>query len=332
MLVLIAILHQVYGTLMEKIDRWPLRYLYLRCIELFGRVFVFPAVVIYFASDIPLFLTPSLPYILLSIVLIIAITIFIRECFGLRAAWDMSINALFMKCNTPEITVGEISWVEAFVLNRISFGKWSISKVFISEYLHRYGEFPLKKRRPLHLRNLASLMSLLDSQQSDIEESEAQTTTTTKNMTTKMKKKQHQQRSSSSLPRLRLSRIFRTAQQELAFTEDDFQQYMGQSSSSSSIPSIPSNSCPTAIEEDTVVEMTNFSSTVSEKNKKQKKNKQNYVVNDDDVIINPLPSSSVANNSNKNKSQQTLTSVLKPQHQSNNQRTIQQQGDSDDES
>jgi hypothetical protein len=49
LLVVVCTLHQVYATASEKVDRWPLRLIYMRLVEFIGRSLLMPAVLITFA-------------------------------------------------------------------------------------------------------------------------------------------------------------------------------------------------------------------------------------------------------------------------------------------
>ncbi len=162
MLVLITILHQTYATLNEKLDRWPLRLIYLRLIEICGRVFVLPAVIIYFVEYIPVSNDPIYDTLLMAVSLFIAGCIFIREMFGLRSNVYDAMRNLTEKCNAADLRVSDLSWVEALAMNLFHFKTFSFTKLLISDYLQRNGAFPVKVRKPLHLKNLSSLMSLLE--------------------------------------------------------------------------------------------------------------------------------------------------------------------------
>ncbi len=51
-LVLVCTMHQVYATLHEKADRWPLRIVYLRVIEMAGRTCLISTILLYFLTTI----------------------------------------------------------------------------------------------------------------------------------------------------------------------------------------------------------------------------------------------------------------------------------------
>lgn len=167
MLVLVAVLHQMYATLNEKLDRWPLRLMYLRVIELAGRVFVLPAVSIYFAEYIPISSDKSVPDLIIILSTLVSFSILVRELFGLRSAFYECMRKLTEKINNPELRVEAVSFIEAFAMNMFFLKTFSFTKVLISQHLHKYGDFPIKARQPLHLRNLSSLMSLIDGQNHD---------------------------------------------------------------------------------------------------------------------------------------------------------------------
>jgi hypothetical protein len=146
------------------LDRWPLRLIYLRLIELCGRVFVLPAVVIYFVEYIPISNSPAFAASLMLFVIIVAIVVFLRELFGIRSNFYDAMRNLSEKCNAPDLRVSDLSWVEAMMMNLFYFKTLSISKFLISDYLQKNGTFPVKVQKPLHLKNLSSLVSLLQGQ------------------------------------------------------------------------------------------------------------------------------------------------------------------------
>lgn len=162
MLVCVTILHQTYATLNEKLDRWPLRLIYLRLIEVSGRVFVLPAVVIYFVVYIPVSSNPAYGEALMAVSIAVAVVILIRELFGVRSNVYDAMRNLTIKCNSPDLRVSDLSFVEAFAMNLFHFKTLSTSKLLISDYLHKHDAFPIKVRKPLHLKNLSSLVSLLE--------------------------------------------------------------------------------------------------------------------------------------------------------------------------
>lgn len=162
MLVCVTILHQTYATLNEKLDRWPLRLIYLRLIEVSGRVFVLPAVVIYFVVYIPVSSNPAYGEALMALSIVVATIILVRELFGVRSNVYDAMRNLTIKCNAPDLRVSDLSFVEALAMNLFHFKTLSTSKLLISDYLHKHGAFPIKVRKPLHLKNLSSLVSLLE--------------------------------------------------------------------------------------------------------------------------------------------------------------------------
>ncbi len=52
LLVIAVILHQIYATMNEKSNHWPLRKFYIRLVECAGRVGIFPIAGIFFVKQI----------------------------------------------------------------------------------------------------------------------------------------------------------------------------------------------------------------------------------------------------------------------------------------
>eukprot|EP00981_Chlorochromonas_danica_P009428 scaffold2678_cov236-Ochromonas_danica.AAC.3 len=120
-LVLVVVVHQIYSTLQEKQDRWPLRLVYLRILECAGRTVVLPFVTAYFVFAMPSALgdSPSheaLRKAIFAIVVAGSGIIFLRELTGLYAAWIRALTLLVAKINAKDTTFGVISFSPQFLI------------------------------------------------------------------------------------------------------------------------------------------------------------------------------------------------------------------------
>lgn len=86
-----------------KLDRWPLRIIYVRLIELVGRVGVFPAVVFYYLSAMPeQGYGHSQRDAAIVTVSVVSFTILCREIFGLRYSWNQAMKLLSEKIQAKQ--------------------------------------------------------------------------------------------------------------------------------------------------------------------------------------------------------------------------------------
>eukprot|EP01037_Dinobryon_pediforme_P036136 gene36136-42929_t len=84
LLCVVVALHQMYATLYEKTETWPLRVVYLRLIEMFGRCFTPPAIIFYFLGTIE-FGSQSLRNAMIVIVVTSMSILLVREVYGVRS-------------------------------------------------------------------------------------------------------------------------------------------------------------------------------------------------------------------------------------------------------
>lgn len=160
LLVAVVSMHQVYATLQDKVDRWPLRIIALRVIETLGRVMVPCIIIFYFQSTISYF-EDSRP-ITTAFTIVIATILFMREVFGIRNAYDLAIQGLFAKVNREDCTVAEVSKIESFVLNRLLFRKYSFELERLAKELATKSiGFQSEKDRGVYLRNLHQMDELM---------------------------------------------------------------------------------------------------------------------------------------------------------------------------
>lgn len=152
MLVIVVVAHQVYGTLQLKMDRWPLRKIYMRLIEMTGRVALFPIIIGYFLYNV------SLQSYGTELFLVIAMGwgscyFFITECRSIGFEWKRVLQQLLEKVNRPDITLREVSWVEKLALNYIVFKTISVDSLDLSKMLHEKGEIKIpEEETPMELR------------------------------------------------------------------------------------------------------------------------------------------------------------------------------------
>jgi len=158
-------LHQVYATLIEKIEHWPLRRFLLRFIEVIGRCLVAPFVIIYFAQSIH-FADTELENAVTYTAVALTSVLFLREMTGLRASFREACRLLVEKVNNPLLLVKDVSLAEVIVLNHTAFHQWSFSKERIILELENHGHIAIdtKYLKPtLQLRNAGTLSQLLRS-------------------------------------------------------------------------------------------------------------------------------------------------------------------------
>ena len=161
LLVAVISMHQVYATLKQKVDRWPLRAITLRLIEFTGRVFILPFIVVYFLKMITfqdaLFTSEALIGVTIAITVIIAI----QEFFGVRIAVIRAVDALIEKVNDPDTTVKDLSLPEIFVLNWMQFGMISFSKLHVAKELQDKGALTRFSTAALQIKHLAQVNDLI---------------------------------------------------------------------------------------------------------------------------------------------------------------------------
>lgn len=160
LLVIVVILHQVYATTHNKLDRWPLRVFYLRLVECIGRTCLLPAIVLYYLNEIPKEETSSSADAVVSVVLAASVVIFVREVFGLRSAWTGALRGLLHKINSEETVVKDLSWVELLVVNAWKFGVLSTSPHLVGRLLQKQERLEEDFVKDVKLRNLGQISDL----------------------------------------------------------------------------------------------------------------------------------------------------------------------------
>lgn len=160
LLCLVVALHQAYATMFEKLDIWPLRAVYLRLVELVGRTFLLPTILSYFIQTMDL-ADKSLAIFLFVVVSLLAVAIFVRECYGVKATYYAAIERLVEKVRRPGVRLQEISQVEALVLNRHLFGVWSRCLLRLSEAVATNQELQHEPQTSVELRHHYLVADLL---------------------------------------------------------------------------------------------------------------------------------------------------------------------------
>lgn len=135
LLILVISSHQVYATLREKTDRWPLRILYLRILEVVGRISVPLTIILYFQSTIKYITDPTSEVFLFIVLIISAVLLGIRESFGIKASFRMSVIKLLDKINNHHCKLNDLSNIEILFLNFLLFHKYSFSPIELSKLL-----------------------------------------------------------------------------------------------------------------------------------------------------------------------------------------------------
>lgn len=158
----VVTLHQIYATMYEKCEKWPLRFALIRLIELGGRTFVPTFIFGYFLLNLEFF-GNEMQTVLFYTLIAIGISIFYRELFGLKSACDIALDNLVLKVNDPECSLNSLAAMELFVLNRVLFRTWSTSPMKLSEELSLKGKVVLDSKKRIRLKNAFAVNSLLNS-------------------------------------------------------------------------------------------------------------------------------------------------------------------------
>lgn len=156
LLVFAVILHQIYATIQEENDIWPLRIFYGRFIEFLGRIGFFPLVTFFFLYHIG-DVTPAIERGLIAVTIIIGTFILIKEGSDLKAHYKLAVKLLLQKLNSEDLLIKNLSPLELLFVNRLEFHKWSISPVYVSEFLEKVGGLDIPQSRSVPLRRYSSL-------------------------------------------------------------------------------------------------------------------------------------------------------------------------------
>lgn len=162
LLLLVVASHQVYSTLRQKADIWPLRRVYMRCIEITGRVALPLIVLVHFQNTVNYFYDDSY-HALLGLLVTLDFILLSRELFGLVSVFDKAFSDVIAKVNDPLTTLKKISLMEAFFINLIMFKRLSVSKQHICRAIEtgKHLIYTTKKQSSVWLRNVSLFNELL---------------------------------------------------------------------------------------------------------------------------------------------------------------------------
>ncbi len=155
LLVFAVILHQIYATIQEENDIWPLRIFYGRFIEFLGRIGFFPLVTFFFLYHIG-DVTPAIERGLIAVTIIIGTFILIKEGSDLKAHYKLAVKLLLQKLNSEDLLIKDLSPIELLLVNNLKFQKLSTSPVYVAEYLEIIGGLDIPKSRSLPLRRYSA--------------------------------------------------------------------------------------------------------------------------------------------------------------------------------
>lgn len=134
MLVLAIVLHQMVDRAIAKVDHFPLRRIYLRCVEFIGRTTSFPTVTFLYVISMQE-ITPHSHAIMIFLTAIVVTAILIREWSAFKQEIRRGLDEFIIKLNDPytkfaDLTFNEIVFFNAWRLHIISF-----STVYMEEML-----------------------------------------------------------------------------------------------------------------------------------------------------------------------------------------------------
>lgn len=162
LLIVVVTLHQVYSTVEEKKDNFPLRILYMRLIEAIGRIFLMPCIVIYFSNSIPMADGAKTSTAIVYTAIALAIVVGGREMIGIRDKYLKSLSALINKVNHEETTLKDITPIELLVINYWKFNKMSTSPEYLSELFSNGKRLHTNFQESQSLKNVAKLKNLME--------------------------------------------------------------------------------------------------------------------------------------------------------------------------
>lgn len=167
LLVVVVISHQVFGTMKDKVEKWPLRKLYMRFIEMIGRVALPPIIIGYFFYNIS-FANESNQILMLTFICCLSGIHFYQESGKAWRVWRYSLQEIINKVNQPNITIKDISWLERLILNYLLFNMISIDSIYLSKLINEKGEIKLiDKKNHMELRKEFQLTNLLHGSNND---------------------------------------------------------------------------------------------------------------------------------------------------------------------
>lgn len=163
LLVLVVVIHQLYATLHQKREHWPLRPVFMRGLEMVGRVVLVPCIVVYFVTHVYSANSASGTSITIIVAVMIgSCTVMYREAFGFKKVLYIALEELIVKMNDPSTTVKDTSLVEVAVINYLAFGKISMSRELLSRLLKERGPIDEERFNSIStpLKNLSAFKDL----------------------------------------------------------------------------------------------------------------------------------------------------------------------------
>lgn len=124
LLLMVVASHQVYATMQKKVEQWPLRRFYMRCLETAGRVALPLAIPIHFQVTIKYFSDATFQ-VLLSFLVILMAVLLSKELVGLRNVFHDAVEGVVTKINDPKTTVDDLSNPERILINLLVYRKVS---------------------------------------------------------------------------------------------------------------------------------------------------------------------------------------------------------------
>jgi hypothetical protein len=156
--------HQLTNRMLSKGDKHPLRFVYVRSIEFFGKVVLMPAVLFAFLWTFPDGLEPDTRYGYSVFFSVLAIGIFLREMSGFRHGFSESIHKIRGKLENPASY--DVTNLEIVIYNLHCFGRLSASKSLYHTWKRDNEkrilaegrvEVPVETENPLRLPSRASV-------------------------------------------------------------------------------------------------------------------------------------------------------------------------------
>lgn len=145
LLVLIALLHQVYYTVNTKVEMFPAKMIFLRVIEMLGRISIIPIVLFYYLHQMKQ--QPDATTTTFTIIgIAFPIIVFCREITGIYSTFRHSLRKIILKASDPNTTIEKMSYIELFLINWNVFHVISFDVIRISQRLHDGHELVWKSK------------------------------------------------------------------------------------------------------------------------------------------------------------------------------------------
>ena len=132
MLVIAVFAHAITSRLMTKVDKYPLRLLVVRILEVSGKIFVIPFVLLYFLLTFTSYGTAASRDFTFLCIGCFGLLLSAREFRGLLTDIKDAMKRIRGKVDNP--AVHTLTWIEIITFNLYMFGKFSRSPV----HYHRW--------------------------------------------------------------------------------------------------------------------------------------------------------------------------------------------------